>query len=198
MSTSENFGAFLGWWHAQPKHSHPFLVDKGRCKPATLGPLTPNIAMFRYNGPYDLVSLYVGSEMERLSGSKTGRGNYYDRIDPASKEALHHFHMAVFGVPCGAYVADLVTLDSGAKYLFEFMMFPLANDDGKATHAVAYGHGRIAADTTTDQRTTLLRKRDDHSVGNIKNQHFFDLGGGAPENCIIDFQAYDRPPKEMT
>ncbi len=182
MKKTENFEQFLDTWNGLPRRTHAFLPAIRDCTPITLGELLPQSALFKYEGKYKLKLQFVGTEMERLSGLKITGANYYDLITDGLKPLMHIYHETIFGMPCGAYVGDMITTPSGQTYLFETMQFPLSDEDGTPTHLLAYGYGR--------KPTGDFEARDvsDRSGQHIRDLHYMDLGAGAPSNCIINFE----------
>lgn len=182
MRQTENFEDFLTAWNALPRKNHPHLPSISDCNPVTLGALLPQCAIFHYPGKHQLILQFVGTEMERLSGLNASGANYYDLIAEDFKPLMNHYHQTVFGVPCGAYIGDVITTRSGATYLFETMQFPLCDDNGKPSYLLAYGYGR--------RPTGDLGGRDvnDRRGQHIRDLHYMDLGAGAPSSCIINFE----------
>lgn len=181
---TDNFEAFLACWSSLPRDHHPFLPSKSACTPATLGALLPQCALFEYQGKHNLQILFVGSEMERLSGLtlQHSQKNYYDFLPEHFKPMMDVYHSIVFGKACGAYVGDVITTPSGASYLFETMQFPVCDDDGRVRFLLAYGYGRKPTGETG------AREMSDRAANHIRDLHYMDLGGGAPTSCIIDYE----------
>lgn len=182
MEKTENFEEFLTTWEALPRTNHKFLPSKNDCNPVTLGPLLPQTALFQYEGKFRLTIQFIGTEMERLSGMAETGANYYDLITDELKPLMHQYHKAIFGVPCGAYVGDVITTRSGSTYLFETMQFPITDENGEVRYLLAYGYGRNPADEPDNRDVS------DRTGKHIRDLHYMDLGAGAPSNCIINFE----------
>ncbi len=184
MNKTENFDEFLTVWDSLPRTEHAFLPSKQSCNPALLGALLPQCAIFRYGDKYKLDIIFVGTEMEHLSGLTAVGVNYYDMVADEFKPALHNYHQTIFETPCGAYIGDVITTSMGANYLFETMQFPICDEAGTVNHLLAYGFGR--------RPTGDLATRDisDRSSQHIRELHYMDLGAGAPSNCIINFEPH--------
>jgi len=136
----------------------------------------------RYDAKYELTILFVGTEMERLSGLIASGKNYYSLISDDLKPLMNFHHKTLFETPCSAYVGDVITTRSGNSYLFETLQFPVCDSSGKVCYLLAYGHSRShAAD---------LGERDvsDRTGQHIRDLHYMDLGAGAPDSCIINFE----------
>lgn len=186
MDYEQNFQSFLDCWHKLPRSSHDILPSRKDCSPVNMGTLMSNIAIFRYDGEYQLNLIFSGSEMERLSGAKRRVRNYYDLLtDAESRAVLHEYHTILMNTPCGAYSSDVVTTKSGSTYVFETMQFPLSDSEGNTRYLLAYGHGRRPVDVSGS------RKINDYTINNIKDMHYMDLGAGAPKTCIINYERKD-------
>lgn len=184
VKKTENFDDFLTVWEKLPRTEHAFLPSKQSCNPALLGALLPQCAIFGYGGKYKLNIIFVGTEMEHLSGLTTAGINYYDMIADEFKPLMHHYHQTIFGTPCGAYIGDVITTRTGTTYLFETMQFPVVDETGTVNHLLAYGFGRRP---TGDLGT---REVSDRRGQHIRDLHYMDLGAGAPSECIINFEAH--------
>jgi len=181
---TENFESFLDVWNKLPRSAHAFLPSKDECNPGNLGSLLSQTALFRYDAKYQLTILFVGSEMERLSGLGSTGENYYSLISDDLKLSMNFHHKTIFNTPCGAYVGDVITPRNGNSYLFETMQFPVCDSNGEVKFLLAYGYGR--------RDTGNLGERDvsDRTGQHIRDLHYMDLGAGAPDNCIIDFEMH--------
>lgn len=182
MDKSGNFEGFLKVWNELPRNHHEFLPSKSTCNPSNFGSLLSQTALFRYDARYQLTTVFVGTEMERLSGLGKPGENYYSLIADDLKPQMNFHHRTLFQTPCGAYVGDVITTTAGNSYLFETMQFPVCNDLGEVCFLLAYGHGR--------RPTNDLGGRDssDRSGQHIRDLHYMDLGAGAPSSCIINFE----------
>lgn len=181
MDISEEFDAFHKCWQALPRKNHPLVPSLKDCNPGTLGPMISNIALARYDGKYQMYLTFVGTEMERLSGTAAQKINYYDTMTDELKRGTHFFHKTLFGTPCGAYVADIITIET-TRYLFATMQFPLCDEDGNLRHLIAYGYGRSPIDASQSRAVS------DHSTGNLRDLSFIDIGAGAPATKIVNFK----------
>lgn len=182
MHKTENFEDFLNIWEDLPRDKHAFLPSIRDCNPAKLGALIPQCAIFEYVGKYHLNIQFIGTEMERLSGlSGTGK-NYYDLISEDFRPLMNFYHKTVFGTPCGAYIGDVITTRSGATYLFETMQFPISDTGGNVSHLLAYGYGRRPTGELGGREVSDRRGQ------HLRDLHFMDLGAGAPDSCIINFE----------
>jgi len=182
LNSAKNFEQFLNAWDKLPRNSHPFLPAKDDCNPINLGGLLPQTALLRYDGRYELTILFVGTEMERLSGLTVSGENYYSLISDDLKPLMNFHHKTIFMTPCGAYVGDVITPRSGGSYLFETLQFPICDSDGKVCYLLAYGHSRSHAE---DQGA---RQISDRTGQHIRDLHYMDLGAGAPSSSIINFE----------
>lgn len=182
MDPTGNFGEYLDCWRALPRRHHSLLPCVKDCTPNTLGSLLPYIALARYDGKYQMITTFVGTEIERLAGTVTDGMNYYDSMTPDLKKSTHIFHKILLGTPCGAYVSDIVTTNTGAQYRFETMQFPLCDKQGEIKYIMAFGYGRSPV------KGRLSRQPNDHKTGNLSDLHFLDVGAGAPDDCIINFK----------
>lgn len=182
MNSTKNFEQFLDVWNKLPRNSHPFLPSKDDCNPTNFGALLPQTALLRYDGKYELTILFVGTEMERLSGLTVSGENYYSLISDDLKPLMNFHHKTVFTTPCGAYVGDVITPLSGSSYLFETLQFPICDRDGKVRYLLAYGHSRSPAESLNE------RDINDRTGQHIRDLHYMDLGAGAPSSSIINFE----------
>ena len=179
---TENFDDFLNTWKDLPRSHHPFLPSIKDCNPSSLGALLPQCAIFHYTAKHQLMLQFVGTEMERLSDLSATGTNYYDMIADDFKPLMNHYHRTVFGVPCGAYIGDVITTTSGATYLFETMQFPVADNEGTPCYLLAYGYGRRPTGDLGG------REAEDRSGQHLRDLHYMDMGAGAPSSCIINFE----------
>lgn len=184
MDKTENFENFLNVWDKLPRNHHNFLPSKDDCSPSNFGSMIAQTALLRYDARYELRVLFMGTEMERLSGMGTTGENYYSLISDDLKPLMNFHHKTVFHTPCGAYVGDVITTKSGNSYLFETMQFPVCDNNGQVRFLLAYGHGRRP---TGDLG---LREVSDRTGQHIRDLHYMDLGAGAPSTCIINFETH--------
>jgi len=182
VNKTENFENFLNIWNGLPRNHHEFLPSKEDCNPANFGSMLAQTALLRYDARYKLTIVFVGTEMERISGMGTTGENYYSLISDELKPQMNFHHKTIFQTPCGAYVGDVITTRLGNSYLFETMQFPVCDKDGQVRYLLAYGHGR--------RPTGDMGERDvnDRTGQHIRDLHYMDLGGGASSACIINFE----------
>lgn len=167
-----------------PRRAHPFLPCRKDCTPARLGAFLPQIGIAEFKKPGQLDVLFYGSELERASGLKITGMNYYDLLPNEFRGPMLKFHEYIFGVPCGAYIADFVRTEAGNQYLYESVQFPLADEDGTVRFILVHGRGRKPFTDTTDRMVTGMGRRA------IKEMHYLDLGAGAPTARIENFIFY--------
>lgn len=189
-NNTPSFGEFVDCWQALPREHHALVPSITACSPVSLGRLMPFIALGAYRGKYELRTTYVGSEIERLAGTVTDDMNYYDSMSDDLKAATHVFHQYLLDTPCGAYIADIITAKSGLKYRFETMQFPLCDDTGAVNYLMVFGQGRSSI------KDRMSREELDHSVSNIQDMHYLDIGAGAPAGHIIDFKFFSGKDQE--
>jgi hypothetical protein len=181
VEISKEFDAFKRCYETLPRRNHALVPNVKDCNPSTLGSMLANIAIARHDGKYEMYLVFTGTEMERLSGTAAQKINYYDTMTEDLKHGTYFFHTTLTGTPCGAYVADIITIKSN-QYTFATMQFPLCDDDGIIKYLVAYGYGRNAIDARQ------AREVSDHSTGNLRDLTFIDIGAGALDTKIVNFK----------
>ncbi len=127
---------------------------------------------------------FAGSEFEQLAGFTKQVDNYYDLLPPDFADATIVFHRTIRETPCGAFVGDIITSASGARYLHETVHLPLCDTDKTIRFLLVYGVGKKPVGDDSP------REWDELQTSHIKELHYLDLGAGAPKVGVKNFQFY--------
>ena len=180
-SLPQSFTPFLGKWGSLERTVHSLLPCRADLSPLRFGEFLPNICVTERLGPMDLPIRYAGSAFERAAGYPLNGVNYYDLLPEHFKKSAAVFHDYIVSTPCGAFVRDIISTDSGSRYLHETIHLPLVDNSGRVRYVMAYGLGRKAVDDKG------MRPIEDQSDSHIKDLWYLDLGAGAPSVCIENF-----------
>ncbi len=186
----QSFTPFLEKWNGLDRHAHPILPCRADLSPLRFGEFLPNICVTERLGPMNLPIRYAGSAFERAAGYPLNGKNYYNLLPKAFRKSVAVFHDYIVSTPCGAFVRDIISTDSGSRYLHETIHLPLVDNAGDVRYVMAYGLGRKAID---DKGT---RPIEDQSDSHIKDLFYLDLGAGAPTTCIENFIFHKKGPKK--
>ncbi|SDE48406.1 PAS domain-containing protein [Kordiimonas lacus] len=177
----ETFRPFTERWNDLTRGAHTILPCRSDLSPLRFGEFLPHICVTERIGPMDLPIRYAGSAFERAAGYPLTGRNYYDLLPEAFKKSVAVFHDYIVNTPCGAFVRDIISTDTGSRYLHETIHLPLADDAGQVRYVMAYGLGR------KDIEDRGIRPLEDQSDSHIKDLFYLDLGAGAPTDYIENF-----------
>ncbi len=178
----DEFAPFLNAWKNLPRKKHPLLPEKRDISPVLFGKFLHLVCITEFIAPRNMQIRFAGSEFERLAGFGKGLTNYYDILPEQFVESTEIFHQLIRTTPCGAFVGDVITATSGARYMHETIHLPLVDDEGKVRYLMIYGVGRKPYGDQTP------RSQGNHNESNIKELHYMDLGRGAPAAKVQDFK----------
>ncbi|SDE48376.1 MULTISPECIES: PAS domain-containing protein [Kordiimonas] len=176
------FSPFLTAWENLPRKHHPLLPHKKDISPVRFGEFLHLVCISEFIGQRQMEIRFAGTEFERLAGFGTELKNYYDMLPEKFVKPTETFHRLIRTTPCGAFVGDVITATSGARYLHETLHLPLVDDAGDARYLMVYGVGRKPYGDQTP------RSAGNHNESNIKELHYLDLGEGAPTAHVSDFR----------
>lgn len=177
----ETFHPFIREWCALPRKAHTMMPCRDDLSPVRFGAFLPYLCVTEMIEPMQLPIRYAGSVFERAAGYPLTGRNYYDLLPEGFKRSVAVFHDHIIRTPCGAFVRDIISTDSGSRYLHETIHLPLSDAKGQVRYVMAYGLGRKALDDKGK------RPLDDQSDSHIKDLQYLDLGAGAPTACIENF-----------
>jgi len=180
----ETFLPFTQRWLELPREAHALLPRRSDLSPKRFGRFLTQICVTEMIAPMNLPIRYAGSTFERAAGYPLTGVNYYDLLPEHFKKSVATFHAYIMDTPCGAFVRDIVSTDSGSRYLHETLHLPLVDDAGMVRYVMAYGLGRKAFDDKG------MRPLDDQTDAHIKDLRYLDLGAGAPATTIENFIFY--------
>jgi hypothetical protein len=181
MEYLEDFQDFLEVWERLPRGNSAPIPYRRDITPANFGELMPSIGLAEFLEKENLTFSYYGSRLETLSSMLLTNKNYYDLLSDQFKLAMGSFHQQLFGMPCGAYVEDLISTASGNKYIFRNLQYPLLNEKGVPSFMIVYASARKPA------KDKSLRDQKRLQASSIKTVRFIDLGAGAPSSYVEDF-----------
>ncbi|UTW54449.1 PAS domain-containing protein [Kordiimonas sp. SCSIO 12610] len=184
MTYTDGFEQFLDIWDQLPKEGKTQLPLRSSISPASFGELMANIGLAEFIAPQNLTFFYYGSKIETLSSMLLTGKNYYSLLSEEFYPAMAAFHKQIFGVPCGAYVEDLIQTSSGNKYLFRNLQYPLLDDNGIPKFMLVFANARKPADDKSMRMQKKLK------ASTIKTLNYIDLGSGAPSHYVEDFTFY--------
>jgi hypothetical protein len=176
------FTPFLDQWNDLPRDSHAVLPQRTDISPVTFGPFLPLMCIAEFMAQRHMQIVYAGSEFERLAGFSPDVENYYDLLADDFADAAAVFHRIIRDAPCGAFIGDVITTTSGARYLHETLHLPLADEAGMPRYLLIYGVGRKPAGENG------TRTWENHRASQIKELHYLDLGAGAPTQRVENFK----------
>ncbi|MFC4347822.1 PAS domain-containing protein [Kordiimonas lipolytica] len=192
----ESFLPFTERWLQLPREAHPLLPRRSDLSPMRFGKFLPQICVTEMIGKMNLPIRYAGSAFERAAGYPLNGVNYYDLLPDQFRKSVAAFHDYIVDTPCGAFVRDIISTNSGSRYLHETLHLPLADDAGKVRYVMAYGLGRKAIDDRG------MRPLEDQSDDHIKDLRYLDLGAGAPaayiENFIFHRNSTNKDAERLT
>ena len=171
----KRFDAFWDLWNRLPRRDHAFLPCRQDLSSAEMAPFLPRMGIAEWHGTMSLFMTFFGSEIEKMSGANLHQCNFYDFLDPNLRDPMKRFHNVIFNTPCGAYVGEVLTVDNGQNYLFENIQVPVIGKSGQPDVLLIYAHAR----TTIPHGP--LRKQASSTASTIRDFHYIDLGGGAPD-----------------
>ena len=178
----DEFEPFMKAWKNLPRKKHSQLPQKKDISPLLFGEFLHLVCIAEFIAPRNMQIRFAGSEFERLAGFGTGIENYYDTLPERFVESTEVFHHLIRTTPCGAFVGDVITATSGARYMHETIHLPLVGDEGETRYLMIYGVGRKPYG---DQSP---RSSGNHNESNIKELHYMDLGQGAPAAYVQNFK----------
>ncbi|WP_417465079.1 hypothetical protein [Kordiimonas sp.] len=181
IELAPEFNEFRKCWETLPRTAHPLIPAKRDITPARMGEMLHYIGIGEMRGHEDMQVLFYGAGIERVSGIKVTGKNYYDLLPSAFVKPLSVFHAYILGTPCGAFVSDVIATPSGARYEYQSLQYPLADDHGEAKYLLVYGRARIPYDDNSERESASFHR------DSIKDMHYIDLGAGAPSACIENF-----------
>ena len=176
------FSDFQACWEALPRSTHPLLPAKRDITPIRLGEMLHYIGIGEMRGHQNMRVHFYGAGIERVSGIKVTGKNYYDLLPPAFVKPLSVFHTNILGTPCGAFICDVITTPSGARYEYQSLQYPLADDNGEVKFLLVYGRARIPYGDDSERDSASFHR------DSIKDMHYIDLGAGAPKAGIENFE----------
>jgi hypothetical protein len=136
------------------------------------------VILFEIAGPDEVLVRVAGTAMRDLVGAEMTGKNFKQFSTAADWATRSYRFMAMASTPCGSCMTLRDLLPNGRAVVYEIVQLPIdADDRGKARQL-------IASNVPVDHYFTDPNPHDGRLVPSPVDDHFVDIGAGAPERAF--------------
>ncbi|WP_262694462.1 PAS domain-containing protein [Kordiimonas aquimaris] len=176
MSLTQNdYLTFLQYWKQTCEASDGKIAERHLFRPSGIAYLLPHVFLLEVIPPEMLEVRIAGTALDMLSAKTLTGNNFLDVCPPHERDIYWDVMQEILRVPCGSMITREVTFRDDQTYTMKSLKFPLIDKSAGRQFIVG-----LLGITNLDQ--TMPRPKGGAARSKITDQHYVDVGYGAPQS----------------
>lgn len=174
MSLTQNdYLTFLQYWKQTCEASNGKIAERHLFRPSGIAHLLPHVFLLEVIPPAMLEVRIAGTALDMLSVKTLTGSNFLDVCPPHERDLYWDVMQEMLQAPCGSMITRQVTFRDEQVYMMKSLKFPLIDISAGRQFIVG-----LLGITNLDE--TMPRPKGGATKSTIIDQHYVDIGYGAP------------------